>query len=432
MRTIVAFVFVLLFPLIPVVAQIPDPIFNIRPLNQKCLRYFMVQNSFDSATVGYTVGELALRSDSTWRRIYWIPIYDDVVHTGSPGQGSDMLLAAVMRTDAFIYHGEDSIRFYREASINGFSCDPNVGPQDGGHGAGTNPDGTWSEDDWWRTMPDAIKDSSVYIMEYVDSATGATGMIDSISIGRNSAGSLCPHGGTDPNPFFHVRPLTGMESGSSYYIRIRPQRYGPTPIGMSARQIGSWINSSYLFGRSSESVFRISFAERQVLTNAYADSALYYIDSVYHETGVVVPTFDMPLSQAVHDTIVRRYMDSVFSSGVWHLEDKPLPNPKPVVPEFGTSRDPMTKSWMITVFPNPASSSPLSIKVDNVRQRHKARLVLLNEVGQEIVALERMFERGTNTVELPASELPAGLYHILIFDRNGTPVKSLPGVIVGR
>lgn len=412
-------------------AQIPEPVFNIRPVNQKYLRYFMVQNSFDSATVGYTAGELALRSGGAWKRIYWIPIYDDIVHTGSPGQGSDMLLAAVMRTEVFTYQGEDSIRFYREASINGFTCDPGVGPQGGGHGAGTNPDGTWSEDDWWRTLPGAIKDSSVYIMEYVDSATGATGMIDSISIGRNSAGSLCPHGGTDPDPFFHARPLAGMENGSSYYIRIRPQRYGPTPIGMSARQIGSWISSSYLFGRSSESIFRISFVERRILSDDYADSALYYIDSVYHATGYVVPTSDMPFSQEVHDTIVHRYMDSVFSSGHWHLESKPLPGLKRTAPDSFIYHDPGMRDWVITMFPNPSSSSFI-IRVGNVRQSHQARLILLNEVGQEIVVLERMFERGTNTVDLPASELPTGLYHILIFDRNGTPVKSLPGVIVGR
>jgi len=412
-------------------AQISEPVFNIRPVNQKYLRYFMVQHSFDSATVGYTAGELAIRNGRTWKRIYWIPIYDNIVHTGSPGQGSDMLLAAIMRTGHFIYHGEDSIRFYREAWINGFSCDPNTGPQGGGHGAGTNPDGTWSEDDWWRTVPGAIKDSSVYIMEYVDVATGATGMIDSISIGRNSAGSLCPHGGTDPDPFFHVRPLTGMENGSSYYIRIRPQRYGPTSIGMSARQIGSWINSSYLFGRSSESIFRINFGERQVLASVYADSALYYIDSVYQATGVVVPTFDMPLPQAIRDTIVHRYMDSVFSSGVWHLDNKPLPNPKHRAPEPGTSRDPTTKGWVITMFPNPASSTVL-VRVENVRQRHKARVVVLNEIGQQIAVLDREFERGTNMVELPVSELPSGLYHVLLFDGNGVPVKSLPGVVIGR
>lgn len=431
MKTIVVLTCILLAIVPDTVGQVPAPVFNIRPANQKYLRYFMVQNSFDSATVGYTVGELAMRNGSTWKRIYWNPVYDDVVLIGSPGQGSDMLLATALRTGPFTYQGEDSIRFYRMAWVNGFSCDPNVGPQGGGHGSGSNPDGTWSEDDWWRTMPGAIKDNSIYVLEYVNATTGVTGTIDSISIGQNGTESLCPHGGTDSQALFHRRLLSGMQIGASYYIRIRPSRYGPTPIGMSARQIGSWISTSYLFGRSGESIFRINFGERQVLASIYADSALYYIDSVYQATGVVVPTFDMPLPQAIRDTVVHRYMDSVFSSGVWHLENKPLPNPKHHAPVPGTSRDPTTKGWVISMFPNPASSTFL-VRVENVRQRHKARVVVLNEIGQQIAVLDRDFERGTNMLELPVSELPTGLYHVLLFDGNGVPVKSLPGVVIGR
>lgn len=407
---------------------VPHPVYNINPVDQRYLRYFWVQNAFDSAVVGYTIGELALRSETGWNRIFWQPMYDDIVLTGSPGQGSDMALAVVLKSATFVYGNEDSLRFYRMAYVSSYGCDPEKGPHQGGNGNGSGPNGSWTVDDWWTTVTGSIKDRSVFVLEAVDTLTGQAVTFDSVLVDSNASGPVVGRSGTDIHGCFHQRYVTGLASGRPYYFRIRPKRFGTTPVGMSARQLGSWINLSYLFSRSDTSIFRIPMWEKDVLSDIYDSLALAYVDSVYQMTGRVPPTWDMPVARDVHDTILRRYFDTVSTDGsTIYIVEKQLPNLK----VYSTTdsyqplaMDGMMSSWVVAVSPNPVTTIA-SLSVVGVRQPHNVHVSIFDATGQRVYDSTFHLTIGATSHDIDVAALARGLYHVIIRDRNGVAVRSV-------
>lgn len=420
----------LLLVVSPCNAQSPNKVFNIRPANQEFLRYNRIVNSFATAIVAYEAGELEVGSDSTWQRVVWNWIEADRRFQGDTSRGADYSLASVLESSRFQYNNQDSVRFYRMASLNNGNCDNQKPPSQGGHGNGNGNQGAWTEDDWWSTLPNDIHDTSVFVIEVVrDSDDVVVGSIDSVWIGANPSSSVVPHGGTSPNELYHVRDLPDLDNNTSYYFRIKPIRYGVSPYGMSALQYGMWINFGYIRKRDSVDVDRFDPATNSALLIEYADSALAFIDSVYWTTGTMPNTFDMPLFGADHDTLIRRYYDSVeVAPGLWSLVVKPRPSAKQPASTNHVSQPPSAFSykveWDVTVFPNPVHDIA-TVQYTHITFKSEARIRVVDNVGVTVFQTTHVLPQ-CDSIELPLNlSLPVGTYSIIVYDYLGHPHKVL-------
>lgn len=411
--------------------------FNIRAQDQAFLRYNRVVNPFDTSIVGVEAGEFEIGGAATWGRVNWKWIQADKRFQGQSTLGADYSLAAVLESEPFLYQGQDSVRFYRMAFVNNRGCDPGTPPSGGGHGNGSGVDGSWTDNDWWSTVPNDIRDTSIFVIEVVRATDGVVvGTIDSVRIGANPTSSVVPHSGTAPSDLYHQRTLNGLSVNTSYCFRIKPVRYGTSAHGMSALQFGMWINLGYIRERDSVNVDRFDPATNSALLIEYADSALAFIDSVYWSTGEIPSTEDIPLFGAQYDTLIHRYYDSVeISPGMWALEVKPRPSSKPA--PTGRARaltDTQTKrmaTWDAVVYPNPSHGEP-TVRFSDATFNTDVRIKVVDNTGRTVYETSQYLPR-REVVDHPLrSDLPAGTYAVVCYDFSGRPNVLLRMVVAGN
>lgn len=415
-------------------AQSPNKVFNIRPADQEFLRYNRIVNAFSASIVGYEAGEFEIGSGNAWQRVNWKWIEADRRFRGDSARGADYSLASVLETERFVYNSQDTVRFYRMASLNNRDCDYQKPPSQGGHGNGSGTAGAWTDDDWWSTLSNNITDTSIFVIEIVrDLGDSVVGSIDSVWIGANPSTTLVPHGGTEPNGLFHSRDLPTLVNNTSYYLRIKPTRLGTSPNGMSALQYGMWINFGYIRMRDSVDVDRFDSSTNSALLYEYADSALAYIDSVYWATGTMPTTFDMPLFGADHDTLVSRYYDSVeVAPGLWSLVVKPRPSSKQPASANHVSLPPSAFSfiseWDVTVFPNPIHGTA-TLQYTNVTFKTDVSIRVVDNIGMTVYETTQTLPQ-LSSVDVPLHlTLPEGTYSLVFYDYLGHPHKVLRVVV---
>lgn len=191
-----------------------DTLFNYRESDAIYLRYLTSVNSFDSASVVYSLGELQLTGSSSSRRIP----FDDSILIATEGrlnpnvQGIQTSLLPYARSKTFtIASTEDSLRYYRCLTI-------------------ANIDTLLRRTSSWR-----CQDRTEYVLQLVRSSNDSVlATIDSVGLDSTmSISDTLKAFGTSVGAWCRSYNVNTSDKGFSVYLQLVPKRWGATPDGLT-------------------------------------------------------------------------------------------------------------------------------------------------------------------------------------------------------
>lgn len=259
------------------------------------LWYAEMRNTFDSATLRYTIGEVVLHTSSSNANPIFLAIsaHDAALHRypGSiiPGidqQGTDTVLQHHARTVAFSVppSGESSVSFLRLPHIE--TCHPFA------HQETTDTEGQWDPRRARFTVGKGrIHDTTSFIVELIDDNSGARlCTLDSITVLPNPHSDVVPCIGTQAlEPIRSAIQLPASAKGKTVYIRVRPVRYGPTPHGMVLSRYPSPVPLTRLLNHGAISPdsneYWLDHDYQRLLYTSWASRFFQHLDDHIDSTG---------------------------------------------------------------------------------------------------------------------------------------------------
>lgn len=281
------------------------------------LTYAQVVNAFDSATVGYSFGEIrVLHSSKSRLRVSLTPRSGYTsVYAGQSASGYDSELSRQLETHEFIAREGDSLQFFREVSvwlpcIGEYTSDP-FSPSDMAAVA-AEPRLRY----FGLGGVESILDDSRWCDRLVDAVSGeALATLDSVGIGPNGSRRIATPYGTEPLETVRTVPLPASSAGRRVRLRIDVYRNGPTPVGMTLRFVSHHYSLSSVRSYASDGtrILRTDDAARRCDSLTIVRAAQHY-DSILARDGCV-----LELETAIrfsNDTLLRSFLARYFDNVV--------------------------------------------------------------------------------------------------------------------
>jgi hypothetical protein len=191
-----------------------DTLFAYRDTDAAYLRYLASVNSFDDASVMYTVGELELVGPSGIRRV----VFDDSALAASEGvtdpntQGIQSLLLPFARSRTFtLASNETTIRFFRSLSM-------------------TNVDTLLRRTASWRSS-----DRTEYVLRLVRASDDSVlAIVDSVGFDSTlTMSDTVSAYGPNVSVWCRAHSVDAVHRGVPVYLQLVPKRWGPTPHALT-------------------------------------------------------------------------------------------------------------------------------------------------------------------------------------------------------
>jgi hypothetical protein len=279
------------------------------------LTYAQVVNAFDSATVGYSFGEIrVLHSSKSRLRVSLVPRSGyTATYAGQSASGYDSELSRQLETDEFFAREGDSLQFFREVSvwlpcIGEYTSDP-FSPSDMAALA-AEPRLRY----FGLGGVESILDDSRWCVRLVDAVSGeALATLDSVGIGPNGSSRIAIPYGTEPLETVRTVPLPASSAGRRVRLRIDVYRNGPTPVGMTLRFVSHHytLSSVRFYASDGSRILQTDDAARRSDSLTIVHAMRHY-DSVLASDGCVVE-----LETALrfsNDTLLRSFLARYFDN----------------------------------------------------------------------------------------------------------------------
>lgn len=268
-------------------AKAADTVFVVTKSDRQFVKYFNVVNGFEDAVVVYQFGEVTVAGNGSVRRIFLdaqIPS-DGYVQNG-PDVGVQEDLRKVLRTQPFfIENDEDSIRFYREASIRNY----NVGLE--------RFTDTWKLDDRTEYVARLVRASDGVVLQTIDSV-----MIDSTA----TPGTWATFEGTSPQLWCRSVFVLPTARACSVYVEIEPRRQGSSHYGMVASMKEADYSLGAFFSCGSAN---ITPAQNGAIRRQRFSRIIDYFDAFYAQYCALPDWTYLSLIKPEADSIIRRYYE---------------------------------------------------------------------------------------------------------------------------
>jgi hypothetical protein len=419
--------------------NIDNAVFSIRPNNVDYLRYLHIQNQFDSAIVGYTIGEFRIISSGNESKIALSSFPNEFTDIeGDSTIGIDPILLPLTRTASFTLPSSGEVKFYRELMVTGIPC--NTEYKGGSTGGGT---GGW-QDAHWIIGSHKILDQTEFVVEIIrESDNTIIGTIDSVGVLPNPATKLALRYGTEPDSINHHCLLPSGYGGTKVYLRVSPRRNGPTPYGLVMRKITSWVSLSTLFERSPTSILKCSHSDLDTLRTRYVNEVIDYSDSVKLATGSLPGNFKLFLQDSVHTAayLNRYYVDSSYTDSTygniraWEEKDslqfatEYYSSPILTLVKSQTAEIQLQAS-IESISPNPITDDKALVKINVIDNQNviNSALVLYSYAGNKIATLWSGSLRD-ETISVSLKQYNNGVYFLFLENYDGKQIDKIKLII---
>ncbi len=262
-----------------------DAVLGTNAKNIGYLRYFHLENKFESASVNYLFGEIRIINV---RAKLLVPltnrINEENAVEGIKSQGIDSFLLIKTCTNTFRFKPNSHIKFLRKlylSELNGQNTLMNNPNQEAEN------DYESKYDNNWIVSKNSIKDQTEFLMEIVKvNDPSSIYVIDSVGVDENNDQVVAPRYGWKPDKINHIRRLPNEFANQDVYIRVKPIRYGRTNKSLTMRTVPHWISKSAL--AENEGLLNSKVASEEFtrkLLNKFFNESLLYCDSVKTTTG---------------------------------------------------------------------------------------------------------------------------------------------------
>ncbi len=250
-------------------------VFAVKPENYRYLFYGEYANTFDSARVVCTFGEVRCQTGSITRRLplrvserQWKEEHSFECRPGDTSQGRAWSLENSIRTANFAVPQQGGvIAFFRMANAeNGVGCS-----YQGGTDLSNTPT-NWRDAQVSVARGGWIEDTTTFIVELVNVTDATVFTLDSLALWGEAGSMRMRYGGSSLRSVEFSRQLPVPCYGDSVYVRFVAYRNGPTPAGVTARVFSSIVSYSTLYRDTSVTLGQVP---------RWASSA--FTDSLYRE-----------------------------------------------------------------------------------------------------------------------------------------------------
>lgn len=264
-----------------------DTVFVVTKSDRQFVKYFNVVNGFEDAVVVYQFGEVTVTGNGSARRVF----LDARIPSGGyvqngPDVGAQEDLRKVLRTQPFfIENDEDSLRFYREASIRNYNV------------ALEKFTDTWKLDDRTEYVARLIRASDGAVLQAIDSV-----MIDSTA----TPGTWATFVGTSPETWCRSVFVLPTARACSVYVEIEPRRWGSSHYGMAASMKEADYSLGAFFSCGSAN---ITPAQNGAIRRQRFSRIVEYFDAFYSQYCALPDWTYLSLIKPEADSIIRRYYE---------------------------------------------------------------------------------------------------------------------------
>lgn len=268
-------------------AKAADTVFVVTKSDRQFVKYFNVVNGFEDAVVVYQFGEVTVTGNGSARRVF----LDTRIPSGGyvqngPDVGVQEDLRKVLRTQPFfIENDEDSIRFYREASIRNY----NIGLE--------RFTDTWKLDDRTEYVARLVRASDGAVLQTIDSV-----MIDSTA----TPGTWATFVGTSPETWCRSVFVLPTARACSVYVEIEPRRWGSSHYGMAASMKEADYSLGAFFSCGSAN---ITPAQNDAIRRQRFSRIIEYFDAFYAQYCALPDWTYLSMIKPEADSIIRRYYE---------------------------------------------------------------------------------------------------------------------------
>jgi hypothetical protein len=419
--------------------------FSIKPEEHRVLWYAQFRNTFDSAQVSYTFGELQ-RHTSSGSQPVWLAISGgDALNKNHPGVqivgqdeiGVDNVLLNAARSVPFLIPEDGAqLSFMRVAQAE--TC-YDVPESDRSESGDWNP-----SQSRFMAGKGRVLDTSVFILEIVDVGTQSVlCIVDSIAILPNPHSLYAPRVGSYPDSVYRrFINLPSSTWGKIVFARVRVERYGPTDFGMVMSRFNQpvalsmqWNNNQLLQDSS------VSFSDtpfQLALHEAWFQQFMAYVASHVDSTGCLPALRVLGYRHAI-GSHQQSYKDSVLNA--WFSQ-----SPQP---DCRVHDEVMHEWYMLTTdtvvgYPKHhqattrSSGVPVDIAIEfrndviqvtnNDRREHSLTFSLLDLQGRLVAHGKWSAVRPEQTIERNVTDLPIGPY-VVVVTASQTTRSVLPIVV---
>ncbi|MFW6222400.1 MAG: hypothetical protein ACOC3T_02185 [Bacteroidota bacterium] len=404
--------------------------YAVSPEDQKYLTYLHYNNTFDSASTTYKIGEIRTISgnDTAYHNIHYY-YFDYQMLVGIPDQGVDTLLQQFGHTEDLTYSDGAKLKFYRL-----LNCDQLCGEEFDPEGDDIGGTGDWRAD-YWRVGRGTVLDRTEWVLQMVDAQTDSVlAVLDSVGVAPNPNSALAQRYGTDPDYANHEADLPEQYENRRIYLRISPRRYGPTPYGMDMNFITIPASLSTYYEISPNGFKKTTSQCDSLLREKFFDYLIDYCDSMFVNYGHLGGGLQFAVFAEGKDSIINnRYfnIDTVLEGGqiIWKLKAPPY-GKKRLPDEYLPPYRDIEKIEITGVGPNPIRNSDFEIKISCANIREEAEVILLNISGDEYKIWGGVLDKASNVIRINLEEqLYQGVYTLCVRLLNGKAMDCTKIVI---
>lgn len=382
------------------------------------LTYAQVVNAFDSASVGYYIGEIrVLRPASSRLRISLTPRSGYTsTYAGLSTAGYDSELSRQIETDVFVASQGDSIQFFREVSVwmpcvGDYTSDPfssldiaevAAEPRLRYFGLGA---------------VESILDDSRWCVRLVDAVNGEVlETLDSVGIGPNGSRRIAIPYGTEPLETIRTVPLPASSAGRRVRLRVDVYRAGATPFGMTLRFVSHHytLSSVRFYASDGSRIVQTDEAARRSDSLTIVHAMRHY-DSVLSADGCVVE-----LETALrfsNDTLLHSFLARYFDNVI--VTPQELRYDARVCSANASSMLRGGQSASIAVRHHLGRASQPTVDVVLARSTPGLNITVHESTTGRIVATISVCEGDVRECSANLPQLPHGSYLVVLNDRFG-------------
>lgn len=269
------------------VANAADTVLVVTKSDRQFVKYFNVVNGFDDAVVVYQFGEVTVAGSGSVRRTF---LDAQIPSDGYVQNGPDAVvqedLRKVLRTQPFfIEHDEDSIRFFREASIRNYNVRLERFTD------------TWKIDDRTEFVARLVRASDGTVLQTIDSVR-----IDSTA----TPGTWATFEGTSPETWCRSVFILPTARACSVYVEIEPRRWGSSHYGMAASMKEADYSLGAFFSCGSANITPV---QNDAIRRQRFARIVDYFDA-FHAQYCALPDWAyLNLTKPEADSVIRRYYE---------------------------------------------------------------------------------------------------------------------------
>lgn len=240
------------------------PQFDTSLFAKRYLWYLQLENAFDSCRLMYTFGEIEVL-DST-QSLHHLPFLsvrrDEIIPRciyGNDETGIDEILQSRCTSHPFIAPPKGFIRFFRMTEgiipcwVYGEVRDTLI----------RLPAPINTIERGFKVPQGCILDTTEFIVELIQLADDQVlAVLDSIGVLPNPTTPYPTRYGTEPLLRTVTRPLPASSWGKAVYLRIKPRRHGPTPLGLALRKYSAGWCLSLLYPNDDTLAYYPRYMER--------------------------------------------------------------------------------------------------------------------------------------------------------------------------